>query len=119
VKASLLAIASLVVAGCASAPGVLPHDPAPKVASDPNTCADLRAFGPIQAIYPHEALETGQEGWARVRFDVSADGDPTNIRHMGSNPPGFFDASAEATLRRIRFGNFGDKDCELVLEYKK
>ena len=115
----LLAVASLLAAGCATAPRVLPHDPAPPVAGDPRACPVIMALGPLQAIYPHQALETGQEGWTRLRFDVGTDGAAANIRVTGSSPPGFFDEAALNTIRKIEFRNYGNTGCEFVFEYRK
>ena len=115
-----LAVAVLLVAACtAEGPQVLPHEPAPKLTANGQTCPVMLAEVPGKFIYPREAYNSGQEGWARFRFDVDAEGAATNIRAMDSSPRGIFESAARAMLTETKFANRGNKDCEFLVEYRK
>ncbi|HLX25308.1 MAG TPA: TonB family protein [Usitatibacter sp.] len=114
----LSAIALAMLAACA-APQILPHDPAPVAQLDPKTCPFIAINGALPVKYPAKAYESGQEGWVHLRFDIDDLGAATNVKQLGSSPPGTFDAAGLATLRDARFFTTGAKGCEFVLEYHK
>lgn len=53
----------------------------------------------INPQYPRVAAQDGVEGWVRVRFDISPEGQVRNARVIGAKPRGVFE---QATLRAIR-----------------
>src|SRR5271156_934275 len=113
------AVALLVAACTAEGPQVLPHDPPPKLTANSQTCPVMLAEVPGQFRYPREAYNSGQEGWARFRFDVDAEGAPTNIRAMDSSPRSIFESAARDMLAETKFANRDSKDCEFLVEYRK
>ncbi len=119
-KRSILfsAIAAAILAACA-APQLLPHEPAPVAQLDPKTCPFIAINGALPVQYPAKAYESGQQGWVHLRFDIDAQGVATNVKQLGSSPPGIFDAAALGTLQNARFVTSGAKGCEFVLEYHK
>jgi TonB family protein len=117
-KALIPAVAIALLAGCAG-PQLLAHDPAPVAQLDPKTCPFIAINGPLPVQYPAKAFESGQEGWAHLRFDTDEQGVATNIKLLGSSPAGVFDAAALSTVQNARFFSAGSKGCEFVLEYHK
>ena len=119
-KCSILlsAIALAMLAACAQ-PQLLAHEPAPVAQLDPKTCPFIAINGALPVQYPAKAYQSGQEGWVHLRFDIDDLGAATNVKRLGSSPPGVFDAAGEATLRNARFFTTGAKGCEFVLEYHK
>ncbi|MBU2712933.1 energy transducer TonB [Zooshikella harenae] len=53
--------------------------------------------------YPRRALQRRQEGWVKIRFDVTAQGRATNLQVVEAKPQGMFDRSALESLQHWRF----------------
>jgi TonB family protein len=70
----------------------------------PSAPADDRAvvFSPAP-YYPEAAFLTKAEGKVVVEFDVTADGDTTNVRAVEVTTPGLFDEVAVTTVKEIVF----------------
>ena len=54
-------------------------------------------------LYPEAARAEGIEGWVRLRYDITSDGQVENIRVLESSPPGVFDAAATTAVAQWRY----------------
>lgn len=59
--------------------------------------------GATSARYPTEALQMGFEGWARVEFDIAADGHTLTPRTVAAYPPFVFGDAAQKMIGATRF----------------
>lgn len=77
-------------------------------------CPDLRpaqfdlaaptlSYQPRGIEYPSDARALGIEGYVDVHVMVTADGQPESVRILKAQPRGFFEASALALARKLRF----------------
>ncbi len=57
----------------------------------------------IEPQYPREAAMSGQEGWVRLKFDISVLGEVQNVEVVESEPRRIFDAAARAAVLRWRY----------------
>ena len=80
----MLAIAVLLLAGCAGQRG-------------------LPLVSATGAVYPPEALDAGIEGYVVVRYDVDGQGRVVNARVVEAEPDGVFEESALQAVSRWRF----------------
>lgn len=75
----------------------------------PEQCAlvDVKPLPQNQSVsaetFPEEARRWGSQGYARLAFDITADGVPTNIRTIVAAPPFVFGPASEAALARFRY----------------
>lgn len=85
VAGAALALAVLLLAGCAS------------------QNRPLQLESGAGAIYPPQARAQGVEGYAVVRYDVDVEGRVRNARVVASAPQGVFDESALQAVSRWKF----------------
>jgi protein TonB len=64
---------------------------------------DQRFLDRFQPPYPPTMERAGEEGFARVRITISAQGRVTAISDLGSSDPLFFEATRRQALRAWRF----------------
>lgn len=57
----------------------------------------------IEPQYPRQAAMGGVEGWVRLRFDITATGDVTNVEVVESEPRRIFDQAARAAVLRWKY----------------
>ncbi|RDH42733.1 energy transducer TonB [Zooshikella ganghwensis] len=57
----------------------------------------------VPAQYPRRAMQRRQEGWVKIRFDVTAQGRTTNLQVVEAKPQGMFDRAALQALQHWRF----------------
>ena len=57
----------------------------------------------VEPMYPREARVNRIEGYVRIRYTVTAAGEPANIEIVDSQPPGVFDEEAVKAFRKWRF----------------
>lgn len=75
----------------------------------PEQCAlvDVKPLPQNQSVsartFPEEARRWGSQGYARLAFDITADGVPTNIRTIVAAPPFVFGPASEQALARFRY----------------
>jgi tetratricopeptide (TPR) repeat protein len=55
------------------------------------------------ADYPTDMVRVGVEGWARIQFDIGADGRTSNQRAVITYPPMIFSANGQKIVGRARF----------------
>jgi hypothetical protein len=53
--------------------------------------------------FPEEAQRWGSQGYARLAFDITAEGVPTNIRTIVAAPPFVFGPASEKALAQFRY----------------
>jgi hypothetical protein len=53
--------------------------------------------------FPDEALRWGFAGWAKVAFDITARGEPANVRTVMAYPPFIFGPATEKAIARFRY----------------
>lgn len=59
--------------------------------------------GATSSRYPQEALQMGFEGWAKVEFDIAADGHTLTPRTVAAYPPFVFGDAAQKMVTATRF----------------
>lgn len=59
--------------------------------------------GATSSRYPTEAFQMGFEGWARVEFDIAADGQTLTPRTVAAYPPFVFGDAAQKMVAATRF----------------
>jgi len=91
-----MALALVLLAGCAGGPRPLPL---------------VSATG---ATYPPEAREAGVEGYVVVRYDVDGEGRVINASVVEATPRGVFEEAALAAVTRWRFRPPGEEDASRV-----
>lgn len=57
----------------------------------------------VQPTYPTRAAQRGIEGWAQVRFVVTAAGGVRDVEVVDAEPPGIFNSAAVRAAERFRF----------------
>jgi protein TonB len=57
----------------------------------------------VQPTYPARAAQRGIEGWAQVRFVVTAAGGVRDVEVVDAEPPGIFNSAAVRAAERFRF----------------
>jgi periplasmic protein TonB len=57
----------------------------------------------VKPLYPYRAKRMGISGYVVVEFDVNVEGNVEQIRIIGSEPPGVFDAAVLESVRKWRF----------------
>jgi protein TonB len=65
--------------------------------------AQLKRTRYVAPDYPQTALDSKLAGVVTLEFTVGAKGDTGDIRVTDSSPPGVFDKSAVAAVRRWRY----------------
>ena len=92
--------------GLATVMGAIPDFAAPQLNSDSVSFSvsdrDAQPLVRIEPQYPMRAAERGTEGSCSVRFDVTADGTPTNIRILACDSS-LFERAAERAVERWRY----------------
>jgi protein TonB len=92
--------------GLATVMGAIPDFAAPQLNSDSVSFSvsdrDAQPLVRIEPQYPMRAAERGIEGSCSVRFDVTADGTPTNIRILACDSS-LFERAAERAVERWRY----------------
>lgn len=68
-------------------------------------------------FYPDRAWKLGQNGYARVVYDISNDGKAVNVRVTDSEPKFLFDDSIKEQVYKWRF-NKGEPKKDVVLNIK-
>ncbi|MGI0118988.1 TonB family protein [Zooshikella sp. RANM57] len=80
-----------------------------RLASPSSVIGDLSVGQEVMVLhkatpqYPRRALQRRQEGWVKIRFDVTAQGRATNLQVVEAKPQGMFDRSALQSLQHWRF----------------
>ncbi len=59
--------------------------------------------GATSNLYPAEALNMGFEGWAKIEFDIAADGRTLTPRTVAAYPPFVFGDSAQKMIAATRY----------------
>ena len=59
--------------------------------------------GATSNLYPTEALQMGFEGWAKVEFDIAADGRTVTPRTVAAYPPFVFGDAAQKMIGATRY----------------
>jgi protein TonB len=67
---------------------------------------ELRVVSSGSVVYPPDALRRNVEGWVDVDFIVGADGAPRDARVIGSEPNGWFEQAALASVSLYRYEPF-------------
>jgi protein TonB len=92
--------------GLATVMGAIPDFAAPQLNSDSVSFSvsdrDAQPLVRIEPQYPMRAAERGIEGSCTVRFDVQANGTPTNIRILTCDNS-LFERAAERAVERWRY----------------
>lgn len=92
--------------GLATVMGAIPDFAAPQLDSNSVSFSvsdrDAQPLVRIEPQYPMRAAERGIEGSCNVRFDVSADGTPTNIRILACDSS-LFERAAQRAVERWRY----------------
>jgi protein TonB len=92
--------------GLATVMGAIPDFAAPQLNSDSVSFSvsdrDAQPLVRIEPQYPMRAAERGIEGSCNVRFDVTSDGTPTNIRVLACESS-LFERAAERAVERWRY----------------
>lgn len=92
--------------GLATVMGAIPDFAAPQLNSDSVSFSvsdrDAQPLVRIEPQYPMRAAERGIEGSCNVRFDVTSDGTPTNIRVLACDSS-LFERAAERAVERWRY----------------
>jgi len=57
----------------------------------------------VQPTYPTRAAQRGIEGWAQVRFTVTAAGGVRDVEVVDAEPPNIFNSAAVRAAERFRF----------------
>ena len=83
---------TLCIAGLFNACAVQPPDNRP-----------LQLISGSAPVYPAELKSRGTEGTVTVQYDVTAQGQVTNVRVIASEPPGLFDDAALDAVRSLVF----------------
>jgi protein TonB len=65
--------------------------------------ADFKRTRYVEPVYPKDALKNGVRGEVRLRLTVDTEGRVKQSEVISSSPPGVFDESALAAVRRWRF----------------
>lgn len=55
------------------------------------------------SAFPDEAIFWGFSGWAKVAFDITAQGQPANLRTVTAYPPFIFGPATERAIARFRY----------------
>jgi hypothetical protein len=63
----------------------------------------VASSGASASLYPTELVRMGFEGWARIEFDIAADGRTAAQRTVIAYPPFLFGDAAKAMLGRTRY----------------
>lgn len=87
-----VAAASILASGVMTAPAVF-------------AAAELKAVRQDAPDYPRLAERREIEGWVKVKFTVTADGEVENPVVVEGNPAGVFDSSAIRAVARWRYEN--------------
>ncbi|MCB1694414.1 MAG: energy transducer TonB, partial [Pseudomonadales bacterium] len=67
------------------------------------TITDYLPVNKVQPRYPHSALAKNIQGYARVRFTVTAEGKTADFEIAGSWPPGVFDDAAIRAVKQFTY----------------
>jgi TonB family protein len=70
----------------------------PDLGPIPESCPRVSALKRPQPLYPTKAIESNQDGWVIIEFDLDASGSTSNLLVRASSPKGVFDA---ATIRAL------------------
>lgn len=57
----------------------------------------------VEPQYPRQAAMRGQEGWVKLRFNITEIGDVDNVEILEAEPRRVFDAAARAAVLRWRY----------------
>lgn len=67
------------------------------------TLQELQPIRRYEPEYPDRALASEIEGYVVISFGISSSGSTVDVRAIDSHPAGYFEASAEAAVRKWRF----------------
>lgn len=135
-----LALAFLALAGCDAVPmppaassggsGVVPAEAAIAIRPAPEPLATVQEKQSPECLqlgrpddrerpdYPAAAAKVRQEGWVRLRYDVSS-GQVVNPEVMAASPPGLFDGAVLAWAQKLRYPAGGTAtSCVMEYEYR-
>jgi TonB family protein len=77
--------------------------PPPAAPAAPVAVTAPKLLTALAPDYPQRAAAAGVEGWVEVQFDVTVTGKAENVRVLGAQPKGVFDAAALGAIRKARF----------------
>jgi protein TonB len=78
--------------------------PAKPAVQPPNAgSSDIVAVNRSKPNYPRRAIQAGLEGWVKLSFTVTADGQVKDIKVLDSNPPRLFDDEAMRAIQQWTF----------------
>ena len=63
----------------------------------------MTSSGASSSLYPTELVQMGFEGWARVEYDIGADGRTAQQRTLLAYPPFLFGDAAKAMIGKTRY----------------
>ena len=63
----------------------------------------IASSGASSSLYPTELMQMGFEGWARIEYDIGADGRTARQRTLIAYPPFLFGDPAKAMIAKTRF----------------
>ena len=92
-----------------SAPAPTPPAPALPVPNKPvvqpsaSGSSDIVAINRSKPNYPRRAVQAGIEGWVKLSFTVTADGQVKDIKILDANPPRLFDDEAMRAIQQWTF----------------
>lgn len=93
-----------VAAAPAPTPPPAASAPAKPVAQPPSAGnSDIVAVNRSKPNYPRRAIQAGLEGWVKLSFTVTADGQVRDIKVIDANPPRLFDDEAMRAIQQWTF----------------
>ncbi|WP_413439481.1 TonB family protein [Sulfuriferula sp. GW1] len=75
----------------------------PTPVSQDEGSSDIVALSRSKPNYPRRAVQAGLEGWVKLSFIVTADGQVRDIKVLDANPPRIFDQEAMRAIREWTF----------------
>ena len=75
----------------------------PAVQPPSSGSSDIVAVNRSKPNYPRRAIQAGIEGWVKLSFTVTADGQVKDIRILDANPPRLFDDEAMRAIQQWTF----------------
>lgn len=97
----IIALASVLIVGTITANAALANLPSPQAQSSKvNEATPVKRVSPE---YPQQAVDTNQEGFVVLQFDITETGNTDNIAVIKSQPTGMFDKSATEALAKWQY----------------
>lgn len=81
----------------------LPAPSKPAVQPPASGSSDIVAINRSKPNYPRRAVQAGIEGWVKLSFTVTADGQVKDIKILDANPPRLFDYEAMRAIQQWTF----------------